>query len=389
MLLTLGVAAPALTSAQQARASFGLAGSVPRGELPEPLLTLRPSPELLALAVEAADVLELRTGQHVEIGEPPPPGLMEAVPAGHVALALDEHGTIVIVLGAAGGLSHDTVVRLGGQSGEHVDARAVALAVETLRDLAMESSETRHGVAIERTRGTPQQAQQAPAPGDRPRAAHADRAHTDRASLGGATETNAAPPDQRPTVRDPQAGTELRDGGGSARVDAGFLGEVEPLAYVRAYSGASLASPGPRMGLGTGLGLCVERHCLVVFGEVPMNFGATDPIDTRYQYTTFGSGFYTRPFQWGSFTPGASVGFVTRLGYFEQDMGLPSDDLQTDLGARATLEMGYELLNGLDLVAEGGADLILDRLRVQNGDTAVDRGERLSPWLQASVRYRL
>lgn len=374
LLVTLGVVPPAVASAQQARASFGLADGVPRGELPEPLLTLRPSPDLLQLAVEAADVLELRTGQRVEIGDPPPPGLMEAVPAGHVALARDAHGTIVIVLGAAGGLSHDTVVRLGGQSGEHVDARAVALAVEALRDLAMEPPATRQGVAVSPPR-TERIDDSRAAPSD----ARADAVPVRRASAV----------DERPAARDPQAGTELRDDGGSARSGAGFLGDVEPLAYVRAYSGASLASPGPRMGLGTGLGLCVERHCLVVFGEVPMNLGPADPIDTRYQYTTFGSGFYTRPFQWGAFSPGASVGFVTRLGYFEQDMGLPSDDLQTDLGARATLELGYELLTGLDLVAEGGADLILDRLRVQSGNTTLNRGERLSPWLQASVRYRL
>jgi len=381
LLVTLGVMPTAVASAQQTRASFGLADGVPRSELPDPLLTLRPSRDLLPLAVEAADVLELRTGQRVEIGEPPPPGLMEAVPAGHVALAHDEHGTIVIVLGAAGGLSHDTVVRLGGQRGEHVDARAVALAVEALRDLALEAPASRPSGAAQNTprtepRDEAREPAQVPAP---------------LATEPVAPRARAATVDDRSAVRvrDPQAGTELRDDAGSARRGAGFLGDVEPLAYVRAYSGASLASPGPRMGLGTGLGLCVMRHCLVVFGEVPMNLGPADPIDTRYQYTTFGSGFYSRPFQWGAFSPGASLGFVTRLGYFEQDMGLPSDDLQTDLGARATLEMGYEVLTGLDVVAEGGADLILDRLRVQSGNTTINRGERLSPWLQASVRYRL
>lgn len=375
MLVMLGVAFATPASAQ--RTPHVLAGSVPRGELPAPLLTLRPSPELLPLAVEAAEVLELRTGQRVEIGDPPPPGLMEAVPAGHVALAVDANGTIVIVLGAAGGLSHDTVVRLGGQSGEHVDARAVALAVEALRDLAMESPSS----PVERS-------------------ATSERSTTDdRATFDEAGEPSSLPPvvatpspvvAPQPEVREPLAPGRLRDEEGSGRrVSSGFLGEVEPFAFVRAYSGASLASPGPRMGLGTGLGLCVMRQCLVVFGEVPMNLGPADPVDTRYQYTTFGSAFYSRPFQWGSFTPGASVGFVTRLGYFEHDMGLPSDDLQTDLGARATLELGYELVKGLEVLAEGGADLMLDRLRVQSGDRAFSRGERLTPWMQGSLRYRL
>lgn len=379
MLTLLGVASPTLASAQQAHASFGLAGGVPRPELPAPLLTLRPSRELRALAVEAADVLELRTGQRVEIGEPPPPGLMEAVPAGHVALALDEKGAIVIVLGAAGGLSHDTVVRLGGQSGEHVDARAVALAVEALRDLATEQSalavpvQPVEPVAAAPEAGLPE--------------ARAGDGHAPVAVRAAPRPEPAAAP--QPAARMSQPGALRDDEGSGVLSGSGFLGDVEPLAYVRLYSGASLASPGPRIGVGTGLGLCVMRHCLVVFGEVPLNLGPADPSDTRYQYTTFGSGFYTRPFRWGGFSPGASLGFVTRLGSFEQDMGLPSHGLQTDLGARATLELGYELVRGLDLVAEGGADLILDRLHVQSGDQAVMRGERVSPWLQASVRYRL
>jgi len=274
-------------------------------------------------------------------------------------------------------------VRLGGESGEHVDARAVALAVEALRDLAMEQA----------TDVPSSHARTSHAPDSSARAVDATAAPKPGSQLSAAG-LSASGPSAPPVApqSEPHEGTfgaELRDEEGSSRTGSGFLGEVEPLAYVRAYSGASLASPGPRMGLGTGLGLCVMRHCLVVFGEVPMNLGPADPIDTRYHYTTFGSAFYSRPFQWGSFTPGASLGFVTRLGYFEQDMGLPSHGLQTDLGARATLELGYETVRGLDLVAEVGADLILDQLRLHSGDQAATRGERLSPWLQASVRYRL
>jgi hypothetical protein len=375
----LGVALAATPSLAQ-RSPRALADSVPRGELPAPLLTLRPSPELLTLAVEAAEVLELRTGHRVEIGDPPPPGLMEAVPSGHVALARDASGTIVIVLGAAGGLSHDTVVRLGGQSGQHVDARAVALAVEALRDLAMESPDA--SAPIVAPRGA--------APAVDGSAPVVDGVDGSTPVIDGAARTPGTPPPvpvvaAQPEAREPSAQGVLRDEPGGHRAGSGFLGEVEPFAYVRAYSGASAASPGPRMGLGTGVGLCVMRQCLVVFGEVPMNIGPADPGDTRYQYTTFGSGFYSRPFQWGSFTPGASLGFVTRVGYFEQDMGLPGRALQTDLGARATVELGYELVTGLDVVA----DLILDRLRVHSGDETVARGERLTPWMQGSLRYRL
>jgi len=53
------------------------------------------------------------------------------------------------------------------------------------------------------------------------------------------------------------------------------------------------------------------------------------------------------------------------------------------------LEMGYEIVNGLEVLAEGGADLMLDRLKVHSGDQAATRGDRLTPWMQGSLRYRL
>jgi hypothetical protein len=143
------------------------------------------------------------------------------------------------------------------------------------------------------------------------------------------------------------------------------------------------------LGLGTGVGLCVLRHCLTVFAEVPLHVGPAEPFDTRYQYPTFGSSFYSRPFTYAGFTPGASLGFVTRVGYFEQDMGLPDQGLQTDLGARGTLELGYALWRGLELTTEVGADLILDRLHLSSGGRVADRGDRLTPWAQAAVRYAL
>lgn len=359
-------------TSSSAHAQRALAGSVPRAEVPAPLLTLRPVPELHKLALEVAEVLELRTGERVEVGEPPPPDVIEAVPTGHVALAIDQ-GAIVVVLGAAGGLSHDSVVRLTGDRGQEVDARAVALAVEALRDLAIELAGVGSTPPSDRTRMSgPGPAPIAPiAPGVSP----------------------VLPSSIGPVALQPEAREASSSAGGPRDGDQwvvdGFLSEVEPMLFARAYSGASSTSPGPRLGLGTGVGLCVLRHCLIVFAEMPMNIGAGAPVDTRYQYPTFGSSFYSRPFRWGAFTPGASVGFVTRMGYFDEDMGLPSRGLQTDLGARATVELSYELLTGLDLMAETGADLMLDRLHLAGDGRLRDRGDRLTPWAQAAVRYRL
>jgi hypothetical protein len=295
---------------------------------------------------------------------------MEAVPAGHVALALDA-GAIVIVMGAAGGGTHDTVVRLGNERGQEMDARSVALAVEALRDLAMELSADRRNLAL-----APEAVDRAPSQPLGPERAAVE--------VDVATVTPSVAPQPEPGEA---FGGSPRDGGAWAEGD--FLSDVEPMLFVRAYGGASTASPGPRVGLGTGVGLCVQRHCLTVFAEVPLHVGPSDPFDTRYQYPTFGSSFYSRPFTFAGLTPGASVGFVTRVGYFEQDMGLSDEGLQTDLGARGTLELGYALWAGLELTTEVGADLILDRLHLSSGGRVADRGDRLTPWAQAAVRYAL
>jgi hypothetical protein len=101
---------------------------------------LRPAPGLKALADRVARVLSLRFGGGgVDVGEPPPPGLLEAVPAGHVALAA-EGGRIRLVLGAAFGTYFEASVPYTPPAREP-DVRSLALAVEALRDRAMEARE--------------------------------------------------------------------------------------------------------------------------------------------------------------------------------------------------------------------------------------------------------
>jgi hypothetical protein len=299
-------------------------------------------------------VLELRTGRRVEVGEPPPPGLLEAVPAGHVAMARQGHA-VVLVLGALGGRSLDAVVQLSGQEGAS-DARAVALAAEALRDAATDTTPEPSDAQIQTDPARPM-----------PDVAQA------RGPVGHLT---ASPPDDDGQVS-------------PAHSDHDFLGKVEPLVFARMYSGASTASSELMAGLGTGLGVCVRRQCLLIAAELPMNTGTTGHLDVRYRYPTFLSGFYSRPFSFGRFTPGASIGFLTRLGHFEADMGMKDTGLDTDLGARGSLELGFELASGLDLMTEAGVDLTLDRNRMtSSGDSLRNRGDRFSPWLQAAIRYR-
>src|SRR5688572_30271128 len=116
--------AAASAHAQQALEASSLRSQSP----PEPMLILRPHDSLRQLAGEVAAVLELRTGQRVEVGDAPPPGLLEAVPAGHIAMA-EQDGAVTLVLGAPGGRSFDARVdieRLEDASA----ARAIALAAE-------------------------------------------------------------------------------------------------------------------------------------------------------------------------------------------------------------------------------------------------------------------
>jgi hypothetical protein len=340
-------------AAQRALEASGLRSQTP----PTPMLILRPEPSLKPLADEVAAVLELRTGQSVEVGDPPPPGLLEAVPTGHVAMAAHK-GAVLLVLGAPGGRSFDAAVEIDALEDASA-ARAVALAAEDLRDTAVELARGDGEDAAESFAPAPLGASGPAASGSR--SAHAVQALT--------------------SARD--------DGGARAGEDKGFFGDIDPLFYVRVYGGASTATESLASGLGTGVGLCVAGHCLFVAGELPLLSERGDELDVRYRYPTFISGFYSRPFTWGRFTPGASVGFLTRLGHFEADMGGRKDEgLETDLGARGSMELAFEVVQGLDLMGEGGVDYTIDRDHVQSGERLVARGDRWSPWAQAALRYR-
>jgi hypothetical protein len=334
------------------------AGSGEGAELGRELI-LRPAPGLEPLASRIARVLSLRFGSDsVRVGDAPPPGLLEAVPAGHVALGF-EGGRIRLVLGAALGHFFEASVPLSAQTQEP-DVRSLALAVEALRDRALESSE---------------------------RSASAKR------HAAGALPPTAA--SERSGVRPPPWGSRARDlgaGGASGHGDASARREVVPMVFVRMYGGASIASTGLRRGMATGGGLCVQGHCLVLSIETPLpGVLEASATDVRYRYPTFTSGFYSRPWQFGSFAPAASIGFLSRVGHFRRDMGMlgsANSGLDTDLGLRGTLEASLTLIDAVELTSELGVDYALDRWRLGLGDTVAYRGDRASLWAQAGVRVR-
>jgi hypothetical protein len=350
-----GVAAAAVSDGTQARppaAEGGRPAAIGRE------LTLRPARGLEALASRIARVLSLRFGSDsVRVGDAPPPGLFEAVPAGHVALGY-EAGRVRLVLGAALGHYFEASVPLSAQTQEP-DVRSIALAVETLRDRALELAE---------------------------------RSAVVKGQRASARTTQPAAASQLTSVRPPPWGSRARDLGDGADGDESMRREVVPMVFVRMYTGASIASSGLRMGMATGGGVCVQGHCLVLSIETPLpGVLEASAKDVRYRYPTFTSGFYSRPWQFGPFAPAASIGFLSRVGHFRRDMGMAgseSSGLDTDLGLRGTLEASLELIDAVELTSELGVDYALDRWRLGLGDTVTYRGDRASLWAQAGVRVR-
>jgi hypothetical protein len=315
------------------------------------LLTLRPAPGLELLAQRVARVLSLRFGAGtIRVGGPPPPGLIEAVPAGHLALAR-EADRVHLVLGATFGAFFEASLPLGKTASEP-DVRSLALAVEALRDRVLEAAERSN---------EPQSAPQLTA---------AANSRSGQASDGSQRDHGSMP--------------SLPTGSDSGR-------EVKPMFFVRMYSGASNESNGPRMGIATGGGMCVQGYCLVIGFESPLPYVLeASATDVRYRYPTITSSFYSRPWQFGIFAPAASIGFLSRVGYFRRDMGISENagGLDTDLGVRGALEGSFALGGAFELTSELGLDYALDRWQLGSGETVMRRNDRATVWAQAGIRLR-
>jgi hypothetical protein len=360
--MLLAVASPAF-----AQAALVAAGVDPARLPPESRLTLRPESGLEPLAGKIARVLLLRGDTNVEVGASPPPGLLEAVPAGHIALARGDAG-VRLVMGAALGESFEAQVQVDADG--QMDPRSLALAVEALRDRAIEAREHRE------------------VPGSQPPLPAAD-AHDE-------TEPSVAQP-QVPVVaaagdsRRPVLPT--RDEGVSAPRPEPAEGAVRirPRLYLQIYSGVSPESRALRTGIGTSGGLCLLGQCLLLAVEYPLPL-ALEPggDDVRYRYPTFSCGFHSQPLQMGRFTPALGIGLLSRIGHFERDMGIVDyrHGLETDLAVRGNIEGAYEIVDSIDLVAEAGLDFALDRLQLGHGNSVAYRGPRAAPWLQAGIRVR-
>lgn len=379
------VVALAFASPAFAQAALAATGVDPAQLPPESRLTLRPAAGLEPLAGKIARVLLLRGDTTIEVGSSPPPDLLEAVPAGHIALARID-GAVRLVLGAALGESFEAKVQL--DAGGEADPRSLALAVEALRDRAIEAREYREATLINPYRELaanappPPAAEPAaeaplPAPVTEPSPYAVARPAPPPAAQSRA-QTQAPVADEGPTVpwSEQQTGTPVR---------------VQPRLWLRMYSGASLESRALRTGVGAGGGLCLMGQCVQLAIEYPLPIAMeAGGDDVRYRYPTFSCSFYSHPVVAGRFTPAIGLGLLSRVGHFERDMGLANYNhgLETDLAVRGNLEGAYEVVDSVDLVAEAGLDFALDRWQLGHGESVAYRGPRTAPWLQAGIRVR-
>jgi len=121
-------------------ALFAFASSAAAQDLPrlppDTPLTIRPTEAARGLAQGVARTLAVRMQVEVVVGDAAPPVVLEAVPSGHCAMAVED-GAVELVLAGPEGQVFRTLVALERLQGRSA-VRAVALALEALRDVALD-----------------------------------------------------------------------------------------------------------------------------------------------------------------------------------------------------------------------------------------------------------
>lgn len=273
-------------------------------------LILRPTDAARPLAERAARALALRLAVPVTVGEAPPPQILEAVPEGHVGLARDGAGVRLVLAGPEGQVFRSTVA-LGDASGAGA-ARAVALAIEALRDAALEG----------------------PPPG---------RASRRTYEVGGREVTWI--------YRE-------REGGlyGPRPVLEAL---AKPLLSLGFLAGGSTERGTALLGPRLGLGLCLHDQCLVLEGDLPVIAEESVGCDGRriaYRPVTLSLRAQIRPIRVDDLSVALSLGILSRFGLADL-VGVDVSRITTSFGLRGGVEGAWRLAGPFELVLEAGADL--------------------------------
>lgn len=279
---------------------------------PETPLTLRPTPATRAFSQRLARTLSLRLPVPVVVGEDAPPEILEAVPPGHLGVGREQEHILLVLAGPEAQVyrSEVEVRRLGRDA-----VRSVALAVEVLRDAALEG----------------------PPPGSGRRTS---RTYT-RAGGQAVTYTYLAP-----------------EGGlFGPPPDLGAL--ATPMISLAGMVGISTerltAIVGPRVVLG----LCLGIACVSLEGDLPVLPDESQACDGRrieYRPVNFGMRATLRPFDGPDLSAGIVFGLLTRFGVANL-IGVDASRLVSDFGIRAGLEGGVRVSDEFELFLEIGADI--------------------------------
>jgi hypothetical protein len=284
-------------------------------------LTLRPTSELDRLAAALVRVLALRLEVPVVVGEPPPPGLPEAVPSGHLALGREE-GRLLLVLAGPEGQVYRSDVPLSSTRPDSTEVRAVALAVEALRDAALDGPPAGFDPNVTR----------------------------------------------RTFERRGQSVTWIyrEREGGLFGPQPPVGSDAKPLFSLGAMAGLSTErlafSVGPRVGLG----LCLQDTCLMLEGDgalVPQESQSCDGRRIQYRPITLGMRVAARPFSIDDVVHFAfSGGILTRIGLASL-VGVEASRLSSDFGVRTGVEVSWRFAAPLEVALEIGADVYVSPSR--------------------------
>jgi hypothetical protein len=291
--------------------------------------------------------------------------LAEAVPAGDVALERVPDG-VRIVRAQGAGAHRVTTVRLDGPLGPAA-ARAVALAIESLGDTLPAS----------RDGGSPSSRDpSSSARGDdpnRPRAA----AQPDETGASSSRPANAgfrgALPDLPHWTPEPRA-------------------LAKPTIYFRLLLGVSPLRRTLLLGPGAGFGLCgVEgTFCVVLDGDlslIPLERVGQSGVIARYRFFNGALRAQYRPFSWGDWALGATLGLLTRVGR-ARVVDTDESATVTGFGGRGTLELSYRFAPPFEMLFEAGADLAVSRARFIRYRDSIFLEDRWTPWLMVGIRMR-
>lgn len=273
-------------------------------------LTLRPTEATRQLAERVRATLALRLDVAVSVGEDAPPEILEAVPEGHVGVGRDGDAVRLVLAGPEGQVFRSDV-DVGDARGRDA-ARAVALAVEALRD----------------------------------------------AALDGPPEGSA---NWRTYVVSGREVTWIyreRPGGlyGPAPVIEAHAKPLVALGFLAGVSTERLtALLGPRLGLG----LCLEGQCVVLEGDLPLLPDESESCDGRriqYRPVTLALRVQLRPIQADDLSLAFGLGILSRFGLANL-VGVDVSRITTSFGLRGGVEGAWRFAGPLELVLEAGVDL--------------------------------